>query len=115
MNKEISEKWVAALRSGEYHQGKGVLRTEREEYCVLGVLCDLAEGEWVKRNHRFAYVLGDDQGDFYAPCSVLDWAEIKFDYDNDGFPLIERVVGMNDSDSSFEHIADFIEQNWENM
>lgn len=30
--------WVAALRSGEYPQGSGVLRTADNRYCALGVL-----------------------------------------------------------------------------
>ena len=46
MNKEVKQQWVAALRSGEYKQGKNALRRQYEgedaEFCCLGVLCDLA-------------------------------------------------------------------------
>ena len=42
MKPEIQAEWVAALRSGEYKQGTGVLRSEANEFCCLGVLCDLA-------------------------------------------------------------------------
>lgn len=41
MNAELKAKWVAALRSGEYRQGQGVLKTSKGEYCCLGVLCDI--------------------------------------------------------------------------
>lgn len=41
MNKEVKAKWVAALRSGEYKQGKGRLKNINNEYCCLGVLCAL--------------------------------------------------------------------------
>lgn len=44
MNKEMKEKWVEALRSGEYNQGKGRLRQANQYgsyYCCLGVLRDL--------------------------------------------------------------------------
>jgi len=51
MNKNISRQWTAALRSGEYKQGQGMLRNDGGDYCCLGVLCDLARkagvlGEW---------------------------------------------------------------------
>ena len=41
MKPEIKAQWVAALRSGEYRQGTGVLRDPHHCYCCLGVLCDL--------------------------------------------------------------------------
>ncbi len=41
MNKEIKAKWVAALRSGEYKQGLGQLRSKENNFCCLGVLCNL--------------------------------------------------------------------------
>lgn len=41
MNADIKAKWVAALRSGEYEQGAGALRSSSDRFCCLGVLCDL--------------------------------------------------------------------------
>lgn len=45
-NPEIMRRWVTALRSGEYTQGRGALRREypsgKIEHCCLGVLTDLA-------------------------------------------------------------------------
>ncbi len=50
MNPNVKEKWVKALRSGHYQQGKGMLRTHDDAFCCLGVLCDLygraTEEEW---------------------------------------------------------------------
>lgn len=40
MDPEIKAKWVAALRSGKYKQGRGRLRSG-DEFCCLGVLCDI--------------------------------------------------------------------------
>lgn len=37
---EIKQKWLDALRSGEYEQGEGYLRYN-DKYCCLGVLTDL--------------------------------------------------------------------------
>lgn len=42
MNQEIKEQWVNALTNGEYHQGTSELKTIKDEFCCLGVLCDLA-------------------------------------------------------------------------
>ena len=50
MNQDIKQKWVTALRSGEYKQGFCRLRGEANNFCCLGVLCDLAAkdgaGQW---------------------------------------------------------------------
>src|SRR5688572_30653463 len=54
MKKEMKEKWLQALRSGEYTQGSGLLRTADDKFCCLGVLCDLVTKEdsratWTKQ------------------------------------------------------------------
>lgn len=50
MNPEIKARWIEALRSGEYPQCRGSLKTQ-DGYCCLGVLTDLylkeTGGEWV--------------------------------------------------------------------
>lgn len=40
MDAEWKRKWVEALRSGDYAQGRSFLKMG-DEYCCLGVLCDL--------------------------------------------------------------------------
>lgn len=42
---ENVKRWVAALRSGNYAQGRGCLRSADDEFCCLGVANDLF-GEW---------------------------------------------------------------------
>jgi hypothetical protein len=48
MNPVIRDRWVAALRSGEYVQGRELLHYDAgvngtaPRFCCLGVLCDLA-------------------------------------------------------------------------
>jgi hypothetical protein len=44
---ERRARWVAALRSGEYKQARGLLRTrgrhdQEDRYCCLGVACEVA-------------------------------------------------------------------------
>lgn len=43
IDRKLTEKWVAALRSGDYRQGMGMLKsgTQDMQYCCLGVLCDV--------------------------------------------------------------------------
>lgn len=41
VNKENVKKWLEALRSGEYQQGKRKLFTEEGNFCCLGVACDM--------------------------------------------------------------------------
>ena len=46
MKKNIMKRWVSALRSGEFKQGKGALEA-KGKHCCLGVLCELALVEGV--------------------------------------------------------------------
>ena len=43
MDPVLKKKWVAALRSGKYEQGKEALRNG-DKYCCLGVLCEIETG-----------------------------------------------------------------------
>lgn len=43
----LVDKWLLALESGDYKQGTGYLRTKNNEFCCLGVLCDLAAKEGI--------------------------------------------------------------------
>lgn len=56
MDAELKGKWVKALRSGKYKQGKGVL-CDRGKHCCLGVLCRVAGGKYSRG--RFT-VLGEE-------------------------------------------------------
>lgn len=41
MRPKVKKEWIAALRSGDYRQGRGQLRSEDNSFCCLGVLCNL--------------------------------------------------------------------------
>ena len=43
MTPELKARWIVALRSGEYTQGRHALRTKKGRYCCLGVLCMVLE------------------------------------------------------------------------
>lgn len=92
MNSDIKTKWVAALRSGEFKQGREVLRTEKNDFCCLGVLCELFAREHPSNTQWVLNGLEEDGGplDFevvhgpgfgtrevdqaYLPMAVMEWA-----------------------------------------
>jgi hypothetical protein len=45
MPQELKDKWIEALESGEYKQGKNTLCTPDGAYCCLGVLEQVAEND----------------------------------------------------------------------
>lgn len=113
MNAEIKRRWMVALRSGEYEQGRGYLHDqEYNTYCCLGVLCLIAEEEGVtkkeiRRNSRGACW---DGASTVLPESVMYWAGLL-----DEDPVV--VWGNGDSSLSmlndnahldFTEIADII-------
>ena len=82
---EIKEKWVRALRSGEYKQAEQSLRREITPgtmgYCCLGVLTDLyckATKTEIPDFDRMAFL----------PREVVEWADLDSqDPAVSGFPL----------------------------
>lgn len=114
MNPKIKKKWVKALRSGKYKQGRGGLLTKKntewdprdaafekglvwpkqDQYCCLGVLCDVAgkdERYWKSNGHLSRPVAEE----FKISGEVQDTLICK----NDGRKW------------SFKKIADWIEKN----
>lgn len=112
MNPTIKKEWVAALRSGEYEQGTGYLRSGNE-FCCLGVLCDIALRKgivYMWRNLGYTY-FGTDSNSSYLqlPAPVVRWAELDA-----ADPRIEDHQALsyyNDTAGySFDEIADLIEE-----
>lgn len=119
LNPEVKEKWVAALRSGQYTQGRNALQTEDHKFCCLGVLCDLyrtetGRGEW-KSDITFLGNTLPGVG-FVDPThgvpefsrepeTVRQWAGTVAGND------MAMLADMNDYGTSFEALADYIEKN----
>jgi hypothetical protein len=122
MKPEIKQKWIDALRSGKYKQGRGYLRTSRDEYCCLGVLCDL----YSKENPSIQWEPFSDNTELYSfnglvavpPYCVNDWCdqeELNIDITQEECMHDPRdtvaLAGINDMQSSnFNMIADLIEK-----
>lgn len=116
MRKEIADKWVAALQSGEYKQGRMTLSNPYGEFCCLGVLCELAVEEGViEPSDEVAGVITYD-GEYtqFLPEKVKRWAEMK--NPSGRFVIYGQIVsltGYNDKGKSFLEISEIIKENVE--
>lgn len=115
MDPEVKQLWLRALRSGDFKQGTNYLNQVTpdggNEYCCLGVLCELAVSEigtepakpagrgaaWIG---RWLYYGGNAT---YLPQYVKDWSGIS------GLAQT-HLSKLNDSARrNFNEIADWIE------
>lgn len=56
MEASLKAKWIEALRSGKYKQGRLALRTRNDHFCCLGVLCDVSGvSEWKENGPCYSY------------------------------------------------------------
>jgi hypothetical protein len=120
MNKVMKRKWLAALRSGKFQQGNGLLRREAIDpttgeitttHCCLGVLCEAIKG--VARVHD-------------APHPEQRYSPVGFAYecvrDYTALPSTLRdAAGLTDEDEgilieandtagwTFDDIANYVE------
>lgn len=110
MNQQVKEKWLSALRSGDYQQTQLKLHTD-DGFCCLGVLCDLYGKE-----HNVEWNLVEDEDHNYymfqdkkacLPPSVVEWAGVE-----SRNPVIceTPLAELNDDGSTFNEIADLIEK-----
>jgi hypothetical protein len=108
MKPDVKQAWLTALRSGDYQQGEGYLR-QGDQYCCLGVLCDLygkAVGpEWSEPPEddpdQARFMLDNDTT---LPFEVQEWADIP------GQPAPLDLAALNDSGTTFEELANIIER-----
>jgi predicted transcriptional regulator len=129
MKKKIADKWIAALKSGNYKQGKYRLHSG-DCFCALGVLCDVAEKEGIaerkilntRANILVGYYVKDNNPDViqFASYAELDDGMLKWSGIKDSRATLadktQSVANLNDNeDKSFEEIADFIKKNYKNL
>jgi hypothetical protein len=123
VNEEIKEKWITALRSGEYAQTTHMLN-DGKGMCCLGVLCDIYSKEkdvdWVfKKPHmNTSFLRGHMLGDSVSlPYEVVVWAglrsgnpELSFQtLDEEYSPDDANIAALNDEcNLNFNQIADVI-------
>ncbi len=101
VDKKLKAKWVTALRSGKYTQGKGVLKDCNGSYCCLGVLCHVA-GKRIP-----AHTMNLDN----SPSLRKLRDSLSLGVEIDGNKQCELTVMNDDKNRSFKQIADWIEKN----
>lgn len=116
---EVKEKFLKALRSGEYIQGKNYLRMKGEDgvtrHCCLGVLGELYQKE---TENEFANLDQPRQLDQTLDHAVCEWA-----FDEDDSELYNPALKYNnvfvsasmlndDADLTFSQIADLFEEQY---
>lgn len=121
MKPEIRTRWVTALRGSRFEQGQGKLRNEHDEYCCLGVLCQLAAEDGIIPDALWDYDTWSYVGHReYLPEAVWHWAGLDRmnpfiyipdpDYPDDPEEILESSLSeFNDTGHSFDEIADIIE------
>ena len=115
LNPRIKQLWLDALRSGEYVQGKYILRSNQNTYCCLGVLGDvcvkenLAKWQYIDKKHRLNTIWG--QSNANIPLDL----QLKIGLDTDEGLVVKgkkrTLTILNDTDDyTFLQIADLIEE-----
>jgi len=96
------KEWIAALRSGEYQQGQELLHPTEDEFCCLGVYCDLIDPTWslsvFPNTGNNVLTWHTDYRDF-APGENIDMETQEF--------LAEY---WNDAGRTFLEIAEYLEE-----
>ena len=125
MKKRVLTKWLKALRSGKYKQGRGALcqidKKGNESFCCLGVLCDmynkeqkrnkkkglavqkLAQDEWMvgKLSSKPAFVCSYNDCDGTLPTQVIKWAGFREENADGEFndATLPELITLNDGSS----------------
>ena len=105
-NQQRKERWIAALRSGEYPQHRGKLNNHKAldtdkatAFCCIGVLAKVESAERTQEEYRaYGEVSGLYPQQVYSPIYKATTS------------VSGRLVQMNDHENkSFSEIADYLE------
>lgn len=126
MDAELKNKWVSALRSGDYEQGMDSLRTVKGEFCCLGVLCDILwPDQWARDGHgdrpeetwwnegngrSFYYLTDSTMAELGLDEETVDDTQVRAAAEGDYLSLAGYFAHLNDLGASFDEIADAIEK-----
>lgn len=121
--KKIRREWIKALRSGKYKQTRGTLHStkrNRDSFCCLGVLCDLALKKGVLKptdivvSYNEYHYLGRNG---VLPKAVQDWAGLQTeDGEYKGKKGSRDLTTDNDTAKrNFSKIADILESEPEGL
>jgi hypothetical protein len=118
-----AEKWLEALESGEFQQGRGRLRhgerCQEDRYCCLGVACEVyrretGNGEWVYPDGGEwfpCFRVGDGYlADGTLPLPVSAWLGLRTfsGFYGGELGMDSSLTSRNDGGASFKEIADIV-------
>jgi len=116
---ENAQKWNAALKSGEFEQARGQLKTEDDHFCCLGVACELyrretGQGEWEQHADDRSIVefrLDEEFVGGILPPRVQSWLGLREPagayYDE--YHSQNCLTADNDAGYTFDRIATIVE------
>lgn len=99
--------WIEALESGKYKQGRNRLRSEEDEFCCLGVLCNICpDVEW--EHDEDGWLTDGDALAVYScpPKEAMDWVGLNRPIGEYG--ETRCLASDNDNELSFAEIAAII-------
>jgi hypothetical protein len=109
---ELRRKWLEALRSGNYHQGTGYLKREKNggviQYCCLGVLCEVAGLESKLAETRVGMHSFEGSRKFLPPSVMVKVGLVSAGGDSRK-ATTPSLSALNDSGYDFAYIARYIE------
>lgn len=105
--KAFKNKWLKALRGGDYKKGIGTLEQTDDkgqlQYCCLGVACRMQHPNMKIKGTFISSVYFKRLRDINVPDCLKS--------NNEDNELPSRLAQMNDSRKSFKVIANWIEKN----
>lgn len=107
MNKELLQKWLEALRGGQYPQTSGWLR-DSMGCCCLGVLADVSGlGKWEPSDDAEVHMQWTLTSGWSCETYLPDWLLEQVGLTTD---QAEELVRLNDAGANFKEIAAKIER-----
>lgn len=109
---DFKKRWLEALRSGQYEQGKNFLQ-DKDKYCCLGVACRINHPNFnFDKIGLVAQYDSANDGFTFEDITIPDILKGSYDRkDKDYSPTVKNLVDMNDSGITFNEIAEWIERN----
>lgn len=116
------EKWLQAIESGDYPQGRQYLN-KNNKFCCLGVACELFSvvvGSFSASENDLVTCYGNEEEDescyCLAPADTTRTLALRDDAGRiDGKSEYNSLASMNDNNLDFPTIAKFIRENPEKV
>ena len=126
MKLDLKNSWVEKLTDGTYEQCYYVLKNNKNQFNVMGVLADISEqGNWTTLI-TLKFYAPNHKGDRSIPCYIFENGVFSADGPNFNTKLLNKgllailgvtmdhqdiLLDMNDEEKPFTEIAQWIKEN----